>query len=45
VVDTKEIFYRAQTKSWYWMKHRLQENQFTYSDWLSYPQHCLKTIA
>ncbi len=39
--DADEIFTLAQVQSWAWMKHKIRNVNFSFSDWILSPQTCI----
>ena len=43
VVDAKEVFQKAQLKSWLWMKHKVERFNYSFMDWILNPMSCIKS--
>jgi len=41
--DAEEIFHRAQLNSWLWLKNRVHNFNFSFSNWILNPELCVKS--
>ena len=44
-VDPDEIFTLVQLQVWSWMKRKVIDFTFTYSNWVMYPLNCLHSLS
>nr|AER13158.1 putative retrotransposon [Phaseolus vulgaris] len=42
-LDAEEIFHQAQLNSWLWLKNRVHNFNFSFSDWILNPELCVKS--
>ena len=43
VVDDEEVLYKAQLKSWLWLKHKGNNFSYSFADWLLNPWPCISS--
>jgi len=44
-VDIEEIFILVQLQVWSWLKRKIPNFNFSYSDWILYPLNCLHSLS
>ena len=44
VVDVEEVFHNAQLKSWLWLKHKENNFNYSYAEWVMNPLTCICSI-